>query len=95
MVRAELIGQPGLRNVIQLKRGLRRPWLLAPTPAPTLAARARSQSCGTAALAVAGNLGRKHDYTSQKAQTLLDWRPRPMEDTIVDCARSLIAAGAV
>ena len=45
--------------------------------------------------AVAGNLGRKHDFSSLKAQELLGWRPRPMEDTVVDCARSLIAAGAV
>lgn len=45
--------------------------------------------------AVAGNLGRKHDYTSKKAQDLLGWQPRPMEESVVDCARSLIAAGAV
>ena len=44
---------------------------------------------------VAGGLGRKHDYTSAKAQEILDWRPRALEETIVDCARSLIVAGAV
>jgi len=40
--------------------------------------------------AVTPSLGRKHDYTSAKAQSLLGWRPRPLEDTVLDCARSLI-----
>jgi nucleoside-diphosphate-sugar epimerase len=44
---------------------------------------------------VAGNLGRKHDFTSDKAQSMLGWRPRPAQDTVLDCARSLLAAGAV
>jgi nucleoside-diphosphate-sugar epimerase len=44
---------------------------------------------------VAGSLGRKHDFTSAKAQEKLGWRPRPTQDTVLDCARSLIAAGAV
>jgi dihydroflavonol-4-reductase len=44
---------------------------------------------------VTGGLGRKHDYTSAKAQDLLGWRPRPMEDTVLDCARSLVANGLV
>jgi nucleoside-diphosphate-sugar epimerase len=44
---------------------------------------------------VTGGLGRKHDFTSAKAQDLLGWRPRPMADTVVDCARSLVAAGLV
>lgn len=41
------------------------------------------------------NLGKKRDYSSAKAQSMLGWKPRPMEDTIIDCAKSLIAAGAV
>ena len=44
---------------------------------------------------VAPGLGRKHDYSSAKAQSVLGWRPRPMADTILDCARSLIAEGVV
>lgn len=44
---------------------------------------------------VAGSLGRKRDHTSAKAQEVLDWRPRPTEETVVDCARSLLAVGAV
>jgi len=45
--------------------------------------------------AVTPSLGQKHDYSSAKAQRLLGWRPRPLEETVLDCARSLIAAGAV
>jgi len=44
---------------------------------------------------VTPGLGVKHDYTSAKAQNLLGWRPRPLEETVMDCARSLIAAGLV
>lgn len=42
---------------------------------------------------VAGDLGRKHDFSSAKAQSLLGWKPRPVEETVVDCARSLLALG--
>ncbi|MBA3811160.1 MAG: aldehyde reductase [Caulobacteraceae bacterium] len=44
---------------------------------------------------VTPGLGRKRTFTSAKAQSLLGWRPRPMEETVLECARSLIAAGAV
>ena len=44
---------------------------------------------------VATSLGHKHDFSSVKAQTMLGWKPRPMEETVVDCGRSLIAIGAV
>jgi dihydroflavonol-4-reductase len=40
-------------------------------------------------------LGQKRDYTSAKAQATLGWRPRPLEDTVLDCARSLIATGSL
>jgi len=40
------------------------------------------------------NLGRGHAYTSAKARRVLGWTPRPAADTLVDCAQSLIAAGA-
>jgi nucleoside-diphosphate-sugar epimerase len=45
--------------------------------------------------AVTSGLGRKHDYSSAKAQKMLGWRPRPMEETIIDTAKSLIAIKAV
>ena len=41
------------------------------------------------------SLGQKHDYSSAKAQRLLGWRPRPLNETVLDCARSLIAMGVV
>ncbi|HEY0145510.1 MAG TPA: NAD-dependent epimerase/dehydratase family protein, partial [Methylovirgula sp.] len=40
-------------------------------------------------------LGKKHANTSAKAQAVLGWKPRPVRETIVDCAESLIAKGAV
>jgi dihydroflavonol-4-reductase len=44
---------------------------------------------------VTPSLGKRHDFTSAKAQGLLGWKPRPLEETVLDCARSLIAAGLV
>ena len=44
--------------------------------------------------AVTPSLGKKHEYSSAKAQTMLGWRPRPLKDTVLDCANSLIATGA-
>jgi nucleoside-diphosphate-sugar epimerase len=45
--------------------------------------------------AVTPGLGKKHDYSSAKAQSLLGWRPRSLEDTVLDCARSLVAGHLV
>jgi dihydroflavonol-4-reductase len=42
---------------------------------------------------VAGELGHKVTYSSQKAGTRLGWSPRPIEETIVDCAQSLVRGG--
>jgi nucleoside-diphosphate-sugar epimerase len=39
---------------------------------------------------VVGQLGRKQEYSSRRAEELLDWAPRPIEETIVECARSMI-----
>ena len=44
---------------------------------------------------VTSGLGRRKTFTSAKALDVLGWKPRPMEETVLDCARSLIAAGAV
>ena len=35
------------------------------------------------------DLGKRVEYSSEKARTQLSWRPRPVEDSILDCARSL------
>ena len=40
-------------------------------------------------------LGRKHVFSSAKAQTMLGWTPRPAAPAIIDAARSAIAIGAV
>jgi nucleoside-diphosphate-sugar epimerase len=38
-------------------------------------------------------LGQDLDATSAKAERLLGWRARPVEDTIADTAESLLAHG--
>lgn len=45
--------------------------------------------------ALGPRLGRKHDFSSAKARERLGWRPRPVEETIVDCAESLLREGLV
>ncbi len=40
-------------------------------------------------------LGRRHVFSSAKAEAVLGWRPRPAKETIVDAARSAIAHGLV
>jgi dihydroflavonol-4-reductase len=40
---------------------------------------------------VVGSLGERTRYSNEKARRLLGWRPRPFEETVVACARSLIA----
>jgi len=42
---------------------------------------------------VVGDLGQRVDYSDGKARSRLGWSPRPIEETIVDCARSLIELG--
>jgi dihydroflavonol-4-reductase len=39
---------------------------------------------------IVSQLGRRVEMSSEKAETLLGWSPRPVEETIVDCAQSLI-----
>ena len=41
--------------------------------------------------AVVPRLGQRRAFSSAKAQNMLGWRPRSLEETVVDCARSLIA----
>jgi len=42
---------------------------------------------------VTPSLGLRRDFTSAKAQELLGWRPRALEETVLDCASSLVALG--
>jgi nucleoside-diphosphate-sugar epimerase len=39
---------------------------------------------------VVGDLGQKTTYSLENAKQRLGWAPRPIEETIVDCARSLL-----
>lgn len=41
------------------------------------------------------SLGKRTEYDTTKAQDLLGWSPRPIEDSIVETAESLIAHGVV
>lgn len=40
-------------------------------------------------------LGRKHEFSSAKARSVLGWEPRPVATTVVDSAKSAMAIGAV
>jgi nucleoside-diphosphate-sugar epimerase len=44
---------------------------------------------------VVGDLGKRRLLSSEKAETLLGWSPRPIEETLVDTAESLMRVGAV
>jgi nucleoside-diphosphate-sugar epimerase len=39
---------------------------------------------------IVGDLGERTDYSHAKATTQLGWTPRPLEDSVADCARSLL-----
>ncbi len=39
---------------------------------------------------ITGQLGRKTELSSERARTQLGWSPRPIDETIVECARSLL-----
>jgi dihydroflavonol-4-reductase len=36
-------------------------------------------------------LGHRVDYSAGKAESLLGWTPRPVEESVIDCARSILA----
>lgn len=42
---------------------------------------------------IVGQLGKRSEFSSEKARTWLGWSPRPIEDTIADCGRSLLRLG--
>ncbi len=41
---------------------------------------------------ITGQLGRKTELSSEKAEARLGWSPRPIDETIVECAKSLLDA---
>ncbi len=40
---------------------------------------------------VVGQLGKKTTLSSEKARSRLGWAPRPLDETVVECARSILA----
>jgi dihydroflavonol-4-reductase len=44
---------------------------------------------------VVGDLGKRRAFSSEKAKTRLGWSPRPIEETLVETAESLMRVGAV
>jgi dihydroflavonol-4-reductase len=44
---------------------------------------------------IAGQLGQKVELSSAKAESVLGWKPRPLDETIVDCAQSLVDAEGI
>jgi dihydroflavonol-4-reductase len=44
---------------------------------------------------IAGQLGRRVEMSSEKARSRLGWSPRPVEETVVECAQSLIGEKVV
>jgi dihydroflavonol-4-reductase len=44
---------------------------------------------------ILGQLGKRTELSSENARVRLGWTPRPIEDTIAECARSLLDTGVV
>ena len=44
---------------------------------------------------VVGSLGERTQYSNEKARSLFGWEPRPFDETVVDCAHSLLALSSV
>lgn len=40
---------------------------------------------------IVGQLGRRSTYSSEKARTLLGWSPRPLDETVVETAESMVS----
>jgi dihydroflavonol-4-reductase len=44
---------------------------------------------------VVGQLGRKQEYKNEKAKTVLGWSPRPIDESIVETAQSMVDQGLI
>ncbi len=89
----ELIGMPAMADMLRGALGEaagKVPTKTAPDVLIRLLARRRPQLRG-----IVPGLGRRNVHSTAKARQLLGWQPRPASDAVVDCARSLIAHGAV
>jgi dihydroflavonol-4-reductase len=43
---------------------------------------------------IVGDLGQHPEYSNARAREELGWAPRPLEDTIAECAQSMLAEPA-
>ena len=71
-----------------------RGYKVATRPLPAWIMRAAAHFSGEAKLAV-DMLGVKHEVTAEKAVRELGWTPRPLRESVLDTAESLISAGIV
>jgi len=71
-----------------------RGYKVATRPLPAWALRVAARFSDEAKLAV-DMLGIKHDVSVEKAVRELGWTPRPLRESVLDTAESLISAGAV
>jgi dihydroflavonol-4-reductase len=61
-----------------------------PNPVVKLLAKSRPELRG-----ILPGLGRRNRHSTAKADSVLAWKRRPVDETILDCARSLLAHGAI
>jgi dihydroflavonol-4-reductase len=71
-----------------------RGYKIATRPLPAWILRVAAQLSGEAKLAV-DMLGIQHDVSAEKAMRELGWTPRPLRESVLDTAESLISAGIV
>ena len=71
-----------------------RGYKVATRPLPAWILRATAPFSGEARLAV-DMLGIQHDVSAEKARRELGWTPRPLRESVLDTAESLISAGIV
>ena len=79
-----------------LRDGLGADGRMVPTrPVPDAVVRFAARFTDRSLREITPALGRRNRHTTEKARRLLGWSPRPARETVLDCARSLIAHGAV
>ncbi len=84
---------PGIAAILKEEYGPRG-YTVSTRPLPAWILRAAAPFSGEARLGT-GMLGIKHDVTAAKAMRELGWIPRPLRESVIDTAESLISAGIV
>lgn len=83
----------GIAEILKEEYGPRG-YKVATRPLPAWIIRVAALFSGEAKLAV-DMLGSKHEVTAEKAVRELAWTPRPLRESVLETAESLISAGAV